>query len=71
MKELLQRLWQDDTGQDIAEYAILLAVITLVVVVAVSAIGTNARGVFQAIADRITTGAASGSGTGSGGSSSN
>ena len=32
MKELLLRMWSDDEGQDIAEYAVMLAVIVVIVV---------------------------------------
>jgi pilus assembly protein Flp/PilA len=59
MKQVPRTIWQDETGQDIAEYAILLAVIALVVIAAVSAIGTNASSLFNAIAGRLTTGGGS------------
>ena len=37
MAELFAALWQDETGQDMAEYGLLLALIAVVVVVAVVA----------------------------------
>jgi hypothetical protein len=32
MSKLMQRLWSEDEGQDIAEYAVMLAVILVLVV---------------------------------------
>ena len=46
MKELLRNLWLDDGGQDVAEYALMLAVILVVVAGTVAAIGTNADAIF-------------------------
>ena len=56
MRELLRQLWSQDEGQDIAEYALMLAVVLLLVVAAVSAIGTNANTVFNSAASKLTTG---------------
>jgi Flp pilus assembly pilin Flp len=41
------KVWSEDHGQDIPEYALMLAVILLMVVAAVSAIGSNANSVFS------------------------
>ena len=46
MTEVLRKLWNDDQGQDVAEYALMLAVILVVVIGAVVAIGTNANTIF-------------------------
>ncbi len=54
MKELLKNLWKDDQGQDIAEYALMLAVILLIVVGAVSLIGTHANTIFTNTASQLT-----------------
>jgi len=51
----LRRLWLDDDGQDIAEYAMMLAVILLIVAATVSSIGTNANTVFSNAANALTT----------------
>jgi Flp pilus assembly pilin Flp len=40
-------LWQDDQSQDIAEYAVLLSIVLLLVVAVVTAIGTNATTLFS------------------------
>ena len=47
MKELLRNVWSDQSGQDVAEYALMLAVILAVVVATVGAIGTNANAIFD------------------------
>ncbi|MGH9416982.1 MAG: Flp family type IVb pilin [Terriglobales bacterium] len=38
MKSLLTRIWRDDSGQDMAEYAIVLGVIAVAAVVTIAAI---------------------------------
>jgi len=49
----IYRLWREDVGQDIAEYAVMLAVILVLVVGTVSLIGTNANNAFSAVASAI------------------
>jgi Flp pilus assembly pilin Flp len=49
----LSRLWHEDEGQDIAEYAVMLAVILVIVVGTVRLIGTNANTVFSNVASSI------------------
>jgi Flp pilus assembly pilin Flp len=51
--ELVQRLWRGDEGQDIAEYAVMLAVILVIVVGTVRLIGSNANTVFSTVASSI------------------
>ncbi len=53
MKALLQNLWSDDQGQDIAEYAVMLAVILVIVVGTIRLIGSNANTVFSQTASSI------------------
>jgi Flp pilus assembly pilin Flp len=48
-----QQLWTDETGQDIAEYAVMLAVILVLVVGTVRLIGGSANNVFSATASSI------------------
>ena len=43
----------DDDGQDIAEYAVMLAVILVIVVGTIRLIGSNANNVFSAAASSI------------------
>jgi Flp pilus assembly pilin Flp len=53
MTHLLRRLWSNDEAQDIAEYAVLLAVILVLVVGTVRLIGANANNVFSTTASSI------------------
>lgn len=53
MLKLMQRLWSEDSGQDIAEYAVMLAVILVLVVGTVRLIGSNANTVFSNVASSI------------------
>ena len=40
---ILPQLWSDDCGQDIAEYAVMLAVILVLVVGTIRLVGSNAN----------------------------
>lgn len=53
MSKLMRRLWSEDEGQDIAEYAVMLAVILVLVVGTVRLIGSNANNVFSNAASSI------------------
>lgn len=53
MQTLISRLWREDAGQDIAEYAVMLAVILVLVVGTVRLIGSNANTVFSNAASTI------------------
>ena len=53
MSHLLRKLWRDDEGQDIAEYAVMLAVILVIVVGTVRLIGSNANNAFSATASSL------------------
>jgi len=53
MNQLLRRLWSNEQGQDIAEYAVMLAVILVIVVGTIRLIGGNANNVFSSVASSI------------------
>ncbi len=53
MKTLLCRLWTNEEGQDLAEYALLIALIALVVIAAVTLLGTQIQTVFNNIANAL------------------
>jgi Flp pilus assembly pilin Flp len=53
MVEILRRAWLDDHGQDIAEYAVMLAVILVIVVGSIRLIGSNANNVFSAVSSSL------------------
>ena len=51
----LRKLLRNDSGQDLLEYALLVALIALVAVGAITATGESARDIFQAISDKLVT----------------
>jgi Flp pilus assembly pilin Flp len=53
MHSWFQCLCRDELGQDIAEYAVMLAVILIIVVGTVRLIGTNANNVFSSVASAV------------------
>ncbi|MFZ2002442.1 MAG: hypothetical protein WBW98_00510 [Candidatus Sulfotelmatobacter sp.] len=48
-----QNLYKDESGQDIAEYAVMLAVILVIVVGTIRLIGSNANNVFSQVGSAI------------------
>jgi Flp pilus assembly pilin Flp len=53
LNNALRRLWKDEAGQDIAEYAVMLAVILVIVVGTIRLIGCNANNVFSNVGSAI------------------
>ena len=53
MAKFLKTVWQDEQGQDIAEYAVMLAVILVIVVGTIRLIGSNANNVFSSVGSAI------------------
>lgn len=53
MLEVVNRMWRDDEGQDIAEYAVMLAVILVIVVGTIRLIGSQANNIFSQTASAI------------------
>jgi len=53
VKQISNRLWWEDEAQDIAEYAVMLAVILLIVVGTIQLIGSSANNVFSSVASSI------------------
>jgi Flp pilus assembly pilin Flp len=51
--EFIHSLWFGEDGQDIAEYAVMLAVILVIVVGTIRLIGSNANNVFSTVASSI------------------
>ncbi len=50
---ILRSAWQHENGQDIAEYAVMLAVILVLVVGTIRLVGSNANTVFSSAASSI------------------
>lgn len=53
INHVLNRFCRDDAGQDIAEYAVMLAVILVLVVGTIRLVGSNANNVFSSVASSI------------------
>ena len=53
MTQLIRRIWTEEEGQDIAEYAVMLAVILVIVVGTIRLIGSNANNVFSSVGSAI------------------
>jgi len=51
--KFLRQLWWDERGQDVAEYAVMLAVVLVIVVGTIRLIGANANNVFSSVASSI------------------
>jgi Flp pilus assembly pilin Flp len=49
----LRKLWKDDQGQDVAEYAVMLAVILIIVIGTVKLIGGKSNNVFSEVASSL------------------
>jgi Flp pilus assembly pilin Flp len=53
MMSIVRSFWREDHGQDIAEYAVMLAVILVIVVGTIRLIGSNANNVFSSVGSAI------------------
>jgi Flp pilus assembly pilin Flp len=50
---LLRKFWFDERGQDVAEYAVMLAVVLVIVLGTVRLIGSNANTIFSQVSSAI------------------
>jgi Flp pilus assembly pilin Flp len=55
MRENLKRLWREDEGQDLTEYALLLVLISLVAVASMQTVGQAVSDVFTNATTNLTT----------------
>lgn len=53
VSKLIRRMWTEEQGQDIAEYAVMVAVILIIVVGTIRLIGSNSNTVFSSVASAI------------------
>lgn len=53
LMDLLQRLWAEDNAQDIAEYAVMLAIILVVVIGTIRLIGSSSNNVFSTVSSSL------------------
>jgi pilus assembly protein Flp/PilA len=55
LRTWLRTVIKDQRGQDLAEYALLIALIAIVVIVAVTFLGQQVKGIFNSIANTLNT----------------
>jgi Flp pilus assembly pilin Flp len=53
MQNLACELWNGDAAQDIAEYAVMLAMILVLVVGTIRLVGSNTNNVFSSVASSV------------------
>ena len=53
MIKAIRQLWTEENGQDVAEYAVMLAVILVIVIGTVRLIGGNANNVFSQVGSQM------------------
>jgi Flp pilus assembly pilin Flp len=51
--DILQALWRKDEAQDIAEYAVMLAVILVILIGTIRLIGSNSNNVFSSVSSSL------------------
>ncbi|ARU30858.1 Flp family type IVb pilin [Sulfuriferula sp. AH1] len=51
----MQRFWKDEEGVTAIEYGLIAALIAVVIIAAVTAVGTNLSNVFNFVASKLTT----------------
>jgi pilus assembly protein Flp/PilA len=54
MKNMIQRFIREEEGQDLIEYALLAALISIIAIAAITAIGTQVRGKLSTIGNALT-----------------
>jgi Flp pilus assembly pilin Flp len=53
VSNFIRRIWTEEAGQDIAEYAVMVAVILIIVVGTIRLIGSNSNTVFSQVASAV------------------
>jgi pilus assembly protein Flp/PilA len=55
MKNLLNRLWKEEQGQDLIEYALLVALVALAAAVGMNSLATSINKEFSSLGTSLTT----------------
>lgn len=55
MKQAIKRLWQEEEGQDLTEYALLLVLVALVAIATMQTLGNTISNVFANAASNLTS----------------
>ncbi|MCW3489627.1 Flp family type IVb pilin [Dethiobacter alkaliphilus] len=56
MKEMVRRFFTEESGQGMTEYALILALVSIVAIGALIVMGENIEGVFDSIKDSLSLG---------------
>ena len=51
---LRRNMWQDDEGQDLVEYALIAALVSVVVIASITAAGVSIHGIWTSISGALT-----------------
>jgi pilus assembly protein Flp/PilA len=51
--ERIKNFFKDESGASAVEYGLLVALIAVIIIGAVTAVGTNLSGTFQSVADKL------------------
>ncbi|MGB9885408.1 MAG: Flp family type IVb pilin [Moorellales bacterium] len=57
----LTRFWKDESGQGMAEYGLILALVAIAVIAVLGLLGDNLRTIFQTVGNKLGEAAGSGS----------
>ena len=52
----MTNFWKNEEGQGMVEYGLIIALVAVVVIVGLTALGTKANGLFSGISDKLTMG---------------
>ena len=55
MKNLFRKLWKDEEGQDLVEYALVVALIALAATAGMGSLATAINGAFTALSTTLTS----------------
>jgi Flp pilus assembly pilin Flp len=55
MNQILTRLWKEDEGQDLIEYALLIVLMSLAAIGSIGGLATAVNGVFATAAGNLNT----------------
>lgn len=53
IKNVLKEFWNEEEGQSLSEYGLILALIAVVAIAALTLLGDNIKAMFEDIADKI------------------
>lgn len=51
--EKMMKLFKDESGQGMAEYGLILALVAVVVIAVLTLLGTGLEGIFQQVVDEL------------------